>query len=359
MSIDFGVDLDQRRAERTYRELVPADDDFHDEEMTDRWWETETCWFSWNVPERNLGGWAYCQARPNASICNGGVWVWDDRAAYPWELAYRAEYSGLQLPPRAQRDMRDFEWPNGVQVRVVEPLTTYAVSYSDPGALEVNLVFDAIMVPNPHPDGVVPFLKGAHFDQAGHVTGTMVLHGEEIPIDCYSVRDRSWGPRPLGRRRPRTEATVSTAPSSAMNSAASSAAADKQPGTGGFGGVGYSFCAARPGEAWLTYAIPGPEVEPVVCGFLLRGGVYGHILAGERRVTFDPHTGWPLSIELEAIDEFDRSLSARGDTVSRHWRGHGGDSLVHWRWDEATEGWGEDQSYFSRDQWERNRRRAR
>ena len=181
MSTAFGVDLDQLRAERTYRELVPADDDFHDEELTDRWWETETCWFSWNVPERNLGGWAYCQARPNANICNGGAWVWDDRAAYPWELAYRAEYSGLQLPPRAERDMRDFEWPNGVHVRVVEPLTTYAVTYSDPGALEVDLVFEAIMAPNPHPNGVVPFLKGAHFDQAGHVTGTMVLHGEEIP----------------------------------------------------------------------------------------------------------------------------------------------------------------------------------
>ena len=129
--------------------------------------------------------------------------MWDDRAAYPWELAYRAEYSGLQLPPRAERDMRDFEWPNGVHVRVVEPLTTYAVHYSDPGALEVDLVFEAIMAPNPHPNGVVPFLKGAHFDQAGHVTGTMVLHGEEIPVDCYSVRDRSWGPRPLGRPKPR------------------------------------------------------------------------------------------------------------------------------------------------------------
>ena len=117
MSTAFGVDLDQLRHERTYRELVPADDDFHDEEITDRWWETETCWFSWNVPERNLGGWTYCQARPNANICNGGAWVWDDRAAYPWELAYRAEYSGLQLPPRAERDMRDFEWPNGVHVR--------------------------------------------------------------------------------------------------------------------------------------------------------------------------------------------------------------------------------------------------
>jgi hypothetical protein len=336
----FGVDLDRRRAERSYRTFGPEDDDFHDEEMTERWWETETNWFSWNVPERKLGGWTYCQARPNAGLCNGGAWVWDDRAASPWELAYRAEYSGLQLPPRSERDMRDFEWPNGVGVRVLEPLRRYAVTYADPepGVFEVELEFEAIMAPNPHPDGVVPFVKGVHFDQAGHVTGTMVLRGESVPIDCYSVRDRSWGPRPQGR------------PKSAGRTSTSQA--------GNFGGVGYSFCAAGPGEAWLVYAVPGPAVEPVTCGFLLRGGEYGHILAGERRVTFDAVTGWPLRFEIESVDEFDRRLSVRGDAVSRHWRGHGGDSLVHWRWDDGVEGWGEDQSYFSRAQWEVNRRRA-
>ena len=143
------------------------------------------------------------------------------------------------------------------------------------------------MVPNPHPTGVVPFLKGVHFDQAGHVTGTMVLRGETVPIDCYSVRDRSWGPRPLGRPRART----------------SQAAGSTEATAGTFGGVGYSFCASGPGEAWLTYAVPGPEAEPVSCGFLLRGGAYGHILAGERRVTFDAATGWPLTFAIEAVDE--------------------------------------------------------
>jgi hypothetical protein len=338
MTNTYGVDLDRLRVERTYRTFGPRDDDFHDEEMSDRWWETETCWFSWNVPERNLGGWTYCQARPNANLCNGGAWVWDDGTAYPWELAYRAEYSGLHLPPRAARDMRDFEWPNGVHVRTVEPLTRYAITYDDPGALELELAFEAIMAPNAHPDGVAPFLKGAHFDQAGRITGTMLLHGERILIDCFSVRDRSWGPRPLGR------------PKRALGK--------RRSASGGFGGVGYSFCAAGPRDAWLVYALPGPEVEPVTCGFLLRGGEYAHILAGERRVNFHPHTGWPLSIEIEAVDDRDRRLSVRGDALSRHWRGHGGDSLVHWRWDEGAEGWGEDQTYVSGAQWEANRRRA-
>ena len=50
-----------------YPTFSPDDDDFHDGVMTDRWWETETSWFSWNVPERKIGGWTYCQARPNAA----------------------------------------------------------------------------------------------------------------------------------------------------------------------------------------------------------------------------------------------------------------------------------------------------
>jgi hypothetical protein len=75
-------------------------------------------------------------------------------------------------------------------------------------------------------------------------------------------------------------------------------------------------------------------------------------------MAFDADTGWPLTLEIEAVDELDRRLTVRGEVMSRHWRGHGGDSLVCWRWDDGIEGFGEDQSYFSRAQWETNRRRA-
>jgi hypothetical protein len=251
------VDTGRSASERTYPTFGPGDDDFHDEVMTDRWWETETCWFSWNVPERHMSGWAYGQARPNARLCNGGVWVWDDRASATWELPYHVHYSGLQLPDRSERDLRDFEWPTGVRVTARVPLTTYDIAYHDPGALEVDLRFEAIMPPNPHPVGVVPFVKGTHFDQPGRVTGEMVLAGERIAVDCLSFRDRSWGPRPMGRPKPRAEGTIETASR--------------------FGGVGYCFGAAGPGDAWLAYSTPGIDGDPVVCGFLLRDGTYGHV----------------------------------------------------------------------------------
>jgi hypothetical protein len=234
--------------------------------------------------------------------------------------------------------MRDFEWPNGVRVTVIEPLMRYRVSYEDPGSLEFELEFEGIMAPNPHPVGVAPFYRGTHFDQPGHVTGEMILRGERMAVDCYSTRDRSWGPRPMGR--PKRKDQVGAAPLTR------------------FGGIGYSFGAATATEAWLVYSAPGEEGDQVSCGFLLREGQYGHVLAGERRLLVDPELGWPLSMEIDVVDDLGRALRVRGEAASRHWRGNGGDTLFHWYWDQV-EGWGEDQSYFSPPVIARNKARSR
>jgi hypothetical protein len=62
-------------------------------------------------------------------------------------------------------------------------------------------------------------------------------------------------------------------------------------------------------------------------------------------------------MEIELSDDLGRHLHVRGEAVSRHWRGLGGDTLFRWSWDDV-EGWGEDQSYFSRPAFEANRSRS-
>jgi hypothetical protein len=221
-----------------------------------------------------------------------------------------------------------------VRITCLEPLSNYRIRYADEGALELDLCFEAVMAPNPHPVGVAPFLKGTHFDQAGRVTGEMVLNGERIPVDCYAVRDRSWGPRPQGRPKRRAPAGVGVQTGAA--------------------GVGYCHGTASPDNAFLVYSIPTVADDPVVCGYLIRDGAYAHVLSGRRAVTVHPETGWVTRLEVDATDDAGRRLVAVGDAVSRHWRGHGGDTLMRWSWD-GVEGWGEDQSYFSKAGWQSRR----
>ena len=95
-----------------------ADDDgLH--RLSDRWWETETAWFSFHVPERRLGGWLYTMVRQNIGTVAGGAWVWDDTAELPWDVLYSTNYTALQLAQDA--DLRDIALPTGVSMKVVEP----------------------------------------------------------------------------------------------------------------------------------------------------------------------------------------------------------------------------------------------
>ncbi len=314
-------------------EITPDDDGFHP--ASDHWWETETAWFSFNIPERRIGGWFYNQVLATQQICNGGAWVWDDS---PSDALYSARHQGLPIPDLAELDLRDVQLPNGNHLQVLEPLVSYRLRYSDPGRFEADLRFDGIMAPNAHPIGVAPFWRGRHFDQPMHVTGTITLDGEELAVDCLSVRDRSWGPRPQGPdpRKPPPD----------PDAAASKPAKPRRPPEG----VGYPFATADHRNGWLLYSRPtvvdGVASDELSTGFLLRDGVYGHLVAGRRRTWLDPATRWIRRIEIEATDEHGRDLEAVGELVSRHGADPvtSGTGLYRWTWD-GLDGWGEDQTY--------------
>ncbi len=316
-------------------ELTAADDRFHP--VSEDWWETETAWFSFNVPGRRMGGWFYNQVLANQKICNGGAWVWDDSDA---GALYEANHQGLPLPNLGELDLRDVRLPNGNQIQMLEPVRKYRLRYHDEGRFEADLVFEGIMPPNSHPLGTPPFRKGRHFDQPMHVTGSIRLHGEPIEVDSLSVRDRSWGPRPLGPdpRKP------------AMEAPASSAARPRGPREG----VGYPFATASETEGWLAYTRPavvdGTPSDELSTGYLLRDGITAHLVKGRRRTWLDSAKRWIRRIELEAVDELGRELSAAGELVARHGAAptSSGTGLFRWEWD-GLSGWGEDQTFAAQD----------
>jgi hypothetical protein len=307
--------------------VFTADDDgFHFAAMSDRWWETETSWFSFSNVERRLGGWFYTMVRPNIGTVAGGAWVWDDTAHLPWEVLYSTNYSALQLPEGA--DLRDIQLPTGVRIKVVEPTMVYDLGYEDGDRLRASLRFEGVMPPQPLTAVGSTFGSAHHFDQFGRVTGELVVNGEHVPIDCLAMRDRTWGPRP--EHRPRQAAYV----------------------TG----------AASAEHGFLAVTNTGPDGDPIAYGFLRRDGLTANLAGGRREVRRDPEHGWVTEIVIEATDEHDRRLRAVGTPVSRIITNRHTfidiNSLLRWDLD-GDEACGEDQDMWPVATFADHQRRAR
>ncbi len=305
--------------------FTDRDDRFHFQVLGDRWWATETSWFSFYNADRRLGGWVYTMARPNIGTVAGGIWVWDDTADLPWEVLYSANYSALRLPQ--DQDLDGITLPSGVSIRCLEPRSSYALGYDDPGRLTVDLRFDGVMEPEPLVTDASVFGPSQHFDQFGRVHGHLVVHGEDVPIDCLALRDRSWGPR--SERRPQRGSYVD--------------------------GV------VNDRHAFLAVTDPGDVHDPVTYGFLRRDGRLAKLVSGERSVERDPATGYLCRVELRGVDALGRELHAVGEPLSRIVINRHTfidvNSLLRWEVD-GEEGWGEDQDMWPVHDWAAFRRSA-
>ena len=308
----------------------PEDDMFHN--YSDDVWETETTWYSFNVPERNLGGWLYGFIRPNLGVCTAAVFLYDELGFAPWEVPFY-EHQVVQ-PIRDERDLRDFQYPTGYSIKMLDPLMRYKLHYQKDDVLTVDLDWQGIMEPHPFGKGKPPFEKASHFDQMGHVTGSLVLRGETIAVDCYSVRDRSWGPR------------QEQAPPS-------------------FERLSYNHGCSRNGTGFVTIGhqrdssnISEGEINH---GFWLQDGRRIQLAEGKFRSERDRKRNWIDHIEIEATDEEGTPHHATGQAVS-----HFAWATSRWvnalnlcRWDiNGEEGWGEAQDVWQYGQWSEALRRA-
>lgn len=305
--------------------FTARDDSFHFDQMGDRWWMTETSWFSFCHPERKLGGWLYTMVRPNIGTVAGGAWIWDDTAHLPWEVPYSANYTALRLP--RDQDLADITLPTGVSIRMVEPCTRYELGFQDGERCRIALQFEGIMPPHPLRKAGSPFGAAHHFDQFGRVTGEVSLGGERIAIDCLAMRDRSWGPRP--EHRPKRSAYVT--------------------------GI------ASENDAFLAVTRWNSGVEEIAYGFMIRDGETADLVSGRRVVEQDPAEGWVNRITIEGRDERGRALHASGRRLSgiiinRH-SFIDSNGLIAWTINDHA-GHGEDQDMWPVHDWADFRRAA-
>jgi hypothetical protein len=258
------------------------DDELHPPTSDDPEW-TETCWFTFTVPERRLSGQLYPFMKTNQQVAAGGVYFWDERGDQPWNCVFAKNFWHLPLPAGSR--LSDLSLANGIRYRCLEPLSRYALAYTDPdsGELSLELEFRAIALPN--------YLGHSHLDQPGRYTGVIRLRGEEIRVDSFGFRDRSWGPR-------------------------------TQFGTGlqGTGAAhgGYSYATASERDAFHTITMDLGQGCISIHGYLLRDGVWSKLASGRREVLErDPRTSFPLRVRVEGVDQQGRRLEAEGRCLNR------------------------------------------
>ena len=287
----------------------------------------ETVWFSFNAPERGLAGWLYTQVRPVLGTATGGAFVYDPSAHVPWELPYFAYTHHQLLPvPAEELNLADVHFKNGCSIKMVEPGLVYDLGFRfrDQSDFVATLRFEGLTPPVPHLQGAPPFTGSTHYDQHGHVTGEILLGGERIAIDCFAVRDRSWGRRPehLGL---------------------------------GVSRLSYAFGTFTPDDAFLAFCIPDNEdqdsfEESLSSGYLLRDGKLRRLRTARRHTERDQDTGGLARLELELEDLDGRTLSVIGTMASQMFLTTGGlciNTFLRFEAPDLGVGWGEDQDVFS------------
>ena len=177
---------------------MEALDQFCPHPTGDPYWN-ESAWFNFSIPQKRLIGMVYYFFRPNMRLLMGGPVIWDDSGSLRGNCLFYDWHHIQPIPEGAGKF--DFTAHNSLRVSVVEPRKRYRLRYDDCG-VTLDLTWSAIEEPH-HFLGMEIEATGMsaanrmHFEQMGRVTGTVALQGETLAVDCFSLRDSSWGVRQI------------------------------------------------------------------------------------------------------------------------------------------------------------------
>jgi hypothetical protein len=166
--------------------------------QTDPRWN-ESGWFGFALPDRNINAFFYYWHRPNMQLTSAGVAMWDGTGTHRDDCLYYNWYQFNQLTPDMK--MFDFTLDNGMSVELREPLQTYRLGLDTPNC-QLDLLWEGVSPAynlsfgeHEESGSGIGDWGDFHYEQFGHVTGTVVLDGTSMAVDCHHYRDRSWGVR--------------------------------------------------------------------------------------------------------------------------------------------------------------------
>ncbi len=233
----------------------------------------ESVWFSISIPEQRKHGFIQYYFRPNQNLLNGGPVLWDQSGTQVWNCLHY-NWSHLQAIPAAAEKF-NMTAPNSLSVKILEPGNRYHITYDNDG-LMMDLQWQAI-APFHELKSKTKTQQAAqkfHMEQAGRMTGTVQLNGVEYPIDCFSMRDTSYGPRVF----------------------------DKSS-------IGGYFWGIAENSAFHAIAKGTGNVHDVIGGFIWQDGQLASLKEGTRTVEeFGPYG--PKRVVFDAVDEQGRPIHA-------------------------------------------------
>ena len=258
--------------------LVVGDsvDTFHSWDAGNPAW-TETIWFGAWIPEAAISVYVYQWFRPVLGIYGGGCLVWDAKAYLPWDIpVFRYD---VNRPLPAQVDLRRLQLDCGTSITCLREGEVYDIAYRR-GDVDLAMRFTAVTPPDiVTAKGVAEFFNG-HIDQAGRYTGHLTLAGRRHAIDCFGIRDRSWGPRVIGDD------------------------------------IRMNYCHGQSEHlAFLCYSKPEGDTDTVFKGYLARDGQRRELVGGQRRAHY--RDGQLARIDVALEDSDGRTLAGSGVPLNR------------------------------------------
>jgi hypothetical protein len=340
--------------------FTPEDDTYHTA-SDDPYW-TETTWWSLNIPERRMGAWLHAAYQTNRDAVTWRVFLWDPAGADPGRLAYYKIAPDVPMSPGA--DLRDFTFPGGgFSVKMLRPLMDYQVAYHDPDAgFSLDFEHRSVHAPRRFTPGEAPAMHNPHLDQLGHISGLLTWQGQQIPIDCFSVRDRTWGPRGGHHAQSQKAEYVRGEYRVASPGGPRWRQVERERGRGR---IQYIFGHTDAGTGFLSFVRPqdgdAAGWSPMNVGWLLRDGEFQRLDKTKSRMRNfrDPNTGWSAHMEVDVTDTAGRRMEAEGFAVSHMCEnGAGSNALMRWEYDGKI-GWGEDQDGWRVDHFQKMLRALR
>ena len=332
----------------------PEDDCYH--RLSDDPYETETNWWSFNIPERGIGCWIHTPYYPNRGTCTWRIFAWDDQGIDPGRLAYYRKVEEAPMPEAP--DLRDITFPqDGYTLKMIEPGMKYHLTYADPArGFALDFVHTGVHPPHRFRPGEPPFIQTPHYDQLGHVVGTMTLRGETIPIDGVGVRDRTWGPRGGPYQMSRKQ----HAPGSDRVLHRGGPVWREVERERGRGRIEYIYGHSPDFQTGFLGFVRMQDGgadgwAPMNVGWLLKDGEFADLdKTRSRMLNFrDPVAGWNSHMQVFLADERGRTMEAKGMSISRMSEGgYGLNQLMRWEFDGKI-GWGEDQDVWVGDHFSR------